>query len=224
MTRSPAIFSGFLLVASTLAMSGCGYYYHSETERDGRPVQSLEQTTVCCDSLGELSYRELVPRVEIQVLLDDNDPVLSFDSGKSYVEPFTLPQSGGVTLLQVDSLVGLWDVTEIPSVVFPVVTLLNSDFEEIVTLDQLPYQFDNFALDQKRIRIVVTIDDQYADASYALIHTSQDKLSNSISTRKPYTIIKHTNFDTMLYDQQESSRKRIRFSHSGALNVIVYPL
>ena len=221
MTSTPVTAKAFLLIISALGMAGCGYYYHSEPDREGRPVQSLAQTTVCCDSPEELTYRELASRVDLPILMDDQDPVYEFESGKSYVEAFSLPQSTTNALLQIDSLVGKQVVTEIPTVVFPMVTLVDSNFKEIVTLDQLSYEFDNSMLGQRKLRVVVTIDDRYTDVRYALIHTSEDRLPYSISTRKPYSIIQHSGFDTMLYDYPEKSRlpaglfHRLRINYTG---------
>ncbi len=148
---------------------------------------------------------------------------MEFESGRSYVEPFLIPENNGITLLQIDSLATRNSFTKSATMVFPVVSLINSQFELIATLDNLPFTYSN-NFGWKRIQVVVTIDDQFEDATYAVVHTSTEKLSHSLSTRKPAQIIKNTDFDTMLYVQPSQLKKRIRFTSSGVLNVMAYPL
>lgn len=223
MTNPYLFLPSALFMGAALLTSGC-YYHHTEQDRGGRPVQALEETTICCEALDELSYRELQPNVELPILLDDRDPVYEFENGKSYVEPFKLPESNGIVLLQVDSLAGKWQTTGRPTVVFPVITLLDSNYNQIATLEDLPYEVVNPWVGQKLLRVVATIDDRYPDARYALIHTSKTRLNQSISTRKPYAIVRTSNFDTMLYDQTTTEGKWVRFTHSGAMNLRAYPM
>ncbi len=203
-----------------LFLGGCA----SSTQTPDQPRQTLEQTTVCCASFSELAFKRLLPKSEATLYLDANDPAIEFDTGKSYVEPLLLPANNGITLLQIDSMVSRNNGTNIPTVVFPVVTLLNSQYQPIVTLDKLPFRYISSFFGWKRIQVVVTIDDQYEDAKYALIHTSSVKLKQSLSTRKPIQIVQDTGFDTIIYAQPTNSRNRIRFSEIGIFNVIAYPL
>jgi hypothetical protein len=202
-----------------LLLSGC-----ASSAIDQPPVQTLGQTTVCCESFDELEFKILSPKSEATLYLDANDPAFKFETGKSYVEPILLPPDNGITLLQIDSLVSRNNGTSIPTVVFPVVTLLDSQHQAIVTLDKLPFRYLDSLFGWRRIQVVVTIDDQYEDAKYALIHTSTKKMQQSLSTRKPVQIIQESGYDTIFYAQPTKSRNRIRFSESGKLNIIAFPV
>ena len=206
-------------IALPLLLIGC-----ASSTIEQPPPQTLSQTTVCCESFDELEFKKLPPKSEATLYLDANDPAFKFETGKSYVEPILLPPDSGITLLQIDSLVSRNNGTSIPTVVFPVVTLLDSQYQPIATLDQLPFRYLNSFFGRKRIQVVVTIDDQFEDAKYALIHTSAKKLQQSLSTREPVQIIQESGFDTIFYAQPTKSRYRIHFSESGAFNIIAFPV
>ena len=217
-----------LVVAALLFLNACTYYTHTDNSdldpSERPPEQSLAQTTVCCDSYAELEFKNLPPKFDATLFLDADDPAMVFTTGKSYVEPLLLPETSGIILLQIDSLVSKHSPYGVPTAVFPVVTLLDSQYQPVATLDQLPFEYQSKYFDSKRIRFVVTIDGQYEDVTYALIHTSSEKLNQSLSIQEPIQIVQDAGFETILYAEPSFSRKRIRFVESGVFNVKAFPL
>ena len=126
--RSQAFASPALIALLAVFAAGCQSPHASKGENVEKPVQLLNQATVCCEDYSELSYKKLPPRYEVTLVLDEEDPVYQFDSGKSYVEAIVLPESRGETLLQIDSLVSRRNAFAPSHAVFPVVTLLDSEF------------------------------------------------------------------------------------------------
>ena len=213
-----------ILISSltALLLSGCaGQYFNSKTVT--QPIQSLEQTTLCCDHFSDLAFKKLPAKFKANLALNSDDPVFDFETGKSYAEPILLPESDGPILLQIDSFISAPLPHKLSTVVYPVVTLLDENHKVLATLDQLPFKYSNI-FQGRKIRMVATIDHNYGKVKYAVIHTSKEKQSQSISTRKPISIVQHADFDTMLYEISSKSRKRIRFSYSGNLQVIAFPL
>ena len=217
-----------LMAISLLLLTGCINYNASHDSMSTvpvpQPVQSLAQTTVCCSSFSELHYQELPGHTKTTMSLDAEDPAFDFETGKSYVEPILIPQHGGVTLLQIESVVSRNSILENATVIYPAVTLLDSQYQHIVTLDDLPFTYNASFFGWNQLDIVLTIDDQYFDATYALIHTSSKNFSQSLSTRDPVRIVQEKDFDTLLYAHSSSSKSRIHFVETGVFKVLMYPL
>jgi len=72
------------------------------------------------------------------------------------------------------------------------------------------------------MRFVVALTNDYRDTRYVLIHTSDEKLNQALSTQKPVSVIQQSAFDTMIYVQPTLSKKRINFTETGVLNVLAY--
>jgi hypothetical protein len=215
------------LGCAALATGGCAPYqnYQAETLQDaGKPILSLEQAQACCSAYSELAYKKLPEQFRATLSIDENDPVFLFDSGKSYVEPILLPQTGTGTLLEIQSVVSHRNLASASTVLFPVVTLLDQDHNTIATLDDLPFIYDNPFGGWRSLTVVVTLDSRFDNARYALIHTTDEKLKQALSTQKPVRIIKQSGFDTILYAQPTLSRKRIQFSATGVVNITAFPL
>lgn len=215
-----------IILISTLSLLGfgCVHSHHNRADHVHKPEQSLQQSAVCCESFKQLGFKKLPANYKATLYLNSDDPVYSFDTGKSYVESILLPEHNGVTLLKIDSLVSRHSVTGIPTAVFPVVTLLDNNYQPVATLDNLEFTYRNNLLGWRRIRVVITIDNNYSDARYAIIHTSNEKLTESLSTRRPIAIIKEDDFDSMLYANPRKSRKRIKFANNGVFEIVAYPL
>ena len=213
----------FTLATAFVFLNGCVHSHHNVPSTE-KPDQSLSQHAVCCQSLSQLPFKILPPHLKARLNLDGNDPVVNISGDKTYVEPISLPKTKNGILLQIDSLVSRHHSGLKASAIYPVITLLDSNHQPIETLDELPFEFKGALYGWKKIRIVATIDQRFPDARYALIHTNTEKLSQSLSTRRPVSIIQSSDFDSMLYHQSSFSRKRIDFSSTGVLSVLAYPL
>ena len=212
-----------LLLVSVIA-AGCTLQPVTPPDQISQPEQSLAQASLCCESFAELAFKKLPPKFEARLKLDKADPVVNFSTGRSYVEPILLPENPGSILLQIDTLVSRKSLRKPWTAFYPVVTLLDDQYRAIATLDKLPFQYHSTLGLWRKLRIVVTIDDRYPKPTYALIHTSDERLNQSLSVQKDPTIIQRSGFDTMVYAQPTRSRDRILFSETGVIHVIAYPL
>ncbi len=223
----PLLVPCLALCSAALVVVGCAPYQNyqdADSDKATRPALTLEQSQACCSSYSELSYKKLPEKIRATLSIDEDDPVFQFDSGKSYVEPISLPQTGSRMLLEIQSVVSHRNLTRASTVLFPVITLLDENHETIATLDNLPFTYDNPFDGWRSLTVVVTLDHRFENARYALIHTTDAKLNQALSTQQPVRIIEQSGFDTMLYVQPTRSRKRIRFSGTGVVNITAYPL
>ena len=220
--RSQAFASPVLIALLAVFAVGCQSPHASKGENVEKPVELLSQATVCCTDFSELSFKKLPARYEATLVLDAEDPVYQFDSGKSYVEAIVLPESEGATLLQIDSLVSRRNALSPSHAIFPVVTLLDGEFNAISTLDEMAFEYTSTLGGWRKLRFVVALTNEFSDTRYVLIHTSDEKLRQALSTQKPISVIQQSDFDTMIYVQPTLSKKRINFTETGTVNVLAY--
>ena len=210
------------LLISCLLFTGCSHVNNRNPEDVSKPATNLEQGISCCTSFSQLKYKKLPENYRATLSLDAKDPILDLDSGKTYVEALALPETNETILLEIESVVTRRNLRKPSSTLYPIVTLLDANHEPVVTLDELPFTFDTTLGTHRHLHMVITLDERYSDVRYALIHSNDIKLTQALSTQKPVRIIKQSNFDSMIYVQPTKSRKRIRFSNKGVINVLAY--
>jgi hypothetical protein len=212
----------FVFLGATLALTGCSHVYNQNPEAVSEPALSLEQSPSCCDSFSQLQYKQLPKNFRATLTIDVEDAVLDLGSGKTYVEALELPQSDSTILLEIESRVSHRNFSKPSTVFFPTVTLLDESYAPIATLDNLPFTYGSTLGTWRHIHMVITLDKDYKNTRYALIHTTDERISQAVSTRYPKQIVKRSNFDTMIYHQSTESKKRIHFSRQGVINVLAY--
>ncbi len=205
-----------------LLVAGCSHVSNPNPKDVSKPATNLEQGTPCCTSFSQLKYKILPENYRATLSLDAADPILDLDSGKTYVEALVLPETDETILLEIESLVSRRNLRKPSSALYPIVTLLDANHLPVITLDDLPFTFDTTMGTHRHLHMVITLDERYPNVRYALIHSNDVKLTQVLSTQKPVRIIKQSNFDSMIYVQPTTSRKRIRFSNMGVINVLAY--
>ena len=217
--RLSIVISGIL----ALGLSGC-VHHHIGSSNLIQPDQTLEQAPECCSHFSELAYKKLPEKFKANLVIDDADPIFEFQTGRSYAEPILLPKYDSVILLQIDSFISRPLPNDLPTVFFPAITLLDENHQHLATLDQLPFEYrHNFAL-WRKIRLVATIDRSYGDAKYAVIHTTNERLSQGLSTHRPVSVVRQKDFDSMLYGSPTKPRKRVVFSETGLIQILAFPI
>ncbi|MEM7195762.1 MAG: MalM family protein [Pseudomonadota bacterium] len=217
------VFSQLFCILMFVALSGCSSFPGKNTVPDA-PVRSLNQTPSCCDSLSELGYKQLPANFKARLYIDSTDPVVSLDTGKSYVEAIALPDTEKPILLQIESFLQFRGNTSKPEIFFPAVTLLNEQFTPIAALHDLPFSYERPIFRPNRLRVVATLDGRLSDAKYVLIHTTDERRSQGMSSQFPHSVIKLKRFDTMIYTNPATPHGQIRFSDLGKINVLAYSM
>ena len=205
-----------------LLVAGCSHVSNPNPKDVSKPTTNLEQGIACCTSFSQLKYKILPENYRATLALDDADPILDLDSGKTYVEALALPETDETILLEIESIVTRRNLRKPSSALYPIVTLLDANHQPLATLDELPFTFDTTMGTHRHLHMIITLDERYPDVRYVLIHSNDIKLTQVLSTQKPVRIIKQSNFDSMVYVQPTTSRKRIRFSNQGLVNVLAY--
>ena len=203
-------------------MMGCTHVSNRHPEAVSKPITTLSQSSPCCTDFSQLRYKELPQNYRATLAVNSEDFVIELDSGKTYAEAIALPESSKTILLEVESIVSYPTLYKPSSVLFPAITLLDDKHQPIITLDDLPFSFDTSFGIWRHLHMIITLDHQYKNARYALIHTTGKRLKQSLSTQKPFRIIQNSGFDTIAYVQPSKSNKRIRFSEQGVINVLAY--
>jgi len=205
-----------------LLVVGCSHVSNPNPRDVSKPAGNLEQGIACCTNFSQLKYKILPENYRATLSLDAADPILDLDSGKTYVEALALPETDEIILFEIESIVSRRNLRKPSSALYPIVTLLDANHQPVVTLDELPFTFDTTLGTHRHLHMLITLDERYPDVRYALIHSNDVKLTQALSTQKPVRIIKQSNFESMVYVQPTKSRKRIRFSNTGVVNVLAY--
>lgn len=214
--------SCLLALVAVFSITGCFHVTNPKPENVHKPDLTLQQRTNCCNDFSQLAYKSLPENYRATLVVDEEDQVMQMETGKTYVEALILPQSKGTTYLEIQSIVSHHNWQKPSTMLFPIVTLLNSEYEEVATFDDLPFEYNHTLGTWRHIHMVLTLDQQFKDARYALIYTNNEKLTQGLSTQKPAQIVKLTNFESMIYVQPTQTRKRVRFTPNGVVNVLAY--
>ena len=204
----------------SLLIAGCARYDFSGIYEPVAPVLSLEQRK-CCDSVLGLKPYLLEKNRYASIDINEEDAVLEFRTGKSFTEAVELPNVESTYYLQVDSVVDFRSLDLKPRAIYPMVTLLDDRLNAIATYDNEPIDLRRPVLGPKLVRILLTIE-AGSSARYALIHTSQERTNQGLSTEPPFEVVDVGGFDTISYAQPTQSRHKIQFAETGLVNLLAY--
>jgi len=207
-----------LLAGSLLA--GCIHFDRSVIAEPISPVRSLSQRP-CCDSLLELEVFPLPLNEYVTMVVDRNDSVFEFRSGKSFAKALELPQLEEEYLLQLDSVVNIPRLDLNREVMFPMVTLLDANLDPVAIYDDETVDLRKPFFGPDLLRIILTVERGSA-ARYALIHTSDARTRQGMSADSPYELVQKSDFNTMLYARPSEPRRKIHFVETGMINVLAY--
>jgi maltose operon periplasmic protein len=130
----------------------------------GEAKGMLDRAPNCCASLSRLPFQRLPLGADVSVELNESSPAFEFASGRSFFVAFELPRANNFLTLTVKSYYSR-------DVFYPVVTLLNSNFEvarRVGPPDIRPIPANG---ERGRIQGTITILPE-ENERYAVIHTS----------------------------------------------------
>jgi len=221
MTFRPLLFARTLaLLLAGALLTSCIYFDRSVIAEPTKPSRSLSQRP-CCDSLLEIEVYPLPINEYLTTVVDRNDSVLEFRTGKSFAKAFELPKIEQEYVIQLDSVVNTPRLDLSREAIYPMVTLLDANLNTVAIFDNEQVDLRKPFFGPDLLRIILTVE-QGSKARYALIHTSAEITDKGISVDKPYKIAQEKNFDSILYERSALSRKKIHFAETGMINILVY--
>lgn len=209
-----------IAAVSTLLAAGCIRFDHSLIDEPVAPRRSLDQR-VCCDSVLGLEVHTLPANEYVTLVVDEDDPVIEFRTGRSFAKAVELPALSGEYVLQIDSVVYVPRVDLFPEAMYPMVTLLDERLNVVAVHDREPLDLRRPVLGPKLLRIVLTVEDGSA-ARYALIHTSQERVEHGMSMHPPREEVYRDGFDSMIYARPTQSRHKIHFVETGMVTLLAH--
>jgi hypothetical protein len=212
--------SAVILPTLVILISGCIRFDQSMIVSPIGPVRSLEQRP-CCDSILGLEVHPLPTNKYVTMIVDKDDAVIDFESGKSFAKVIELPEIESEYLLQLDSVVNYPGLNLIPEAMFPMVTLLDSKLDIIATYDDEPIDYLNPLFGPRLIRVILTLNAGSA-ARYALIHTSPTHTKQGLIVLSNNEVVQRKEFATMIYARPTQTRHKIKFTDTGMFNLLAY--
>jgi uncharacterized protein YceK len=128
----------------------------------------------CCKSPAEFKYEPLLSGSVTSLSLNDESPVYTFASGKSYFQAYVLPTQRNSTKLRVRSSItgsSAFETIKLSQVYCPHVSFLNSSYETLSSKDMVPL----VARGSQNKGILPTFIADFeipTDAVYAVLHSS----------------------------------------------------
>ncbi len=199
---------------------GCIRFDHSALGEPVEPRRSLEQHP-CCEPVRGMEVHPLPVNRYVTLVVDEDDPVIEFRSGKSFAKAVQLPVIDDEYVLQVDSVVNIPRLDFFQEALFPMVTLLDAQLEPVAVYDDLEAELRNPFIGPKLLRILVTVE-AGSKARYALVHTSQERTRYGMALFYPYEVVAQDGFDSMIYARPSQSAEKIHFVETGMLTLLAY--
>lgn len=205
---------------AVLLLGGCIRFDHSLIDEPVEPRRSLDQR-ICCQSVLGLEVHDLPANKYITLVVDEDDPVIEFRSGKSFAKAVQLPDLTGEYVLQIDSVVYVPRIDLFPEAMYPMVTLLDDRLNVVAVYDREPLDLRRPIFGPKLLRIVLTVEAESA-ARYAVIHTSQERTRHGMSIKAPREIVTRNDFDSLIYHRPTQTRHKIHFVETGMVTLLAH--
>ncbi len=212
--------NAIILTTLVVLISGCIRFDQSMITSPNKPERSLEQRP-CCDFILGLELHPLPVNKYVTMVVDKDDAVIEFESGKSFAKVIELPEVEGEYLLQLDSVVNYPGLNLIPEAMFPVVTLLDSKLDIVTTHDDEPIDYRKPLFGPRLIRFILTLDGG-SGARYAIIHTSPIHTRQGLIVLSNNEVVQRKDFATMIYARPTQTRHKIKFTDTGMFNLLAY--
>lgn len=185
---------------------------------------ALQEAPECCVDFTGLSYKIMTADEPGTLWVDREDPAFTFENGKSFVEAVALPPLASPFRLRIESFTHYPPGSRRPEVYYPVVTLLDVDFQPLKTLENLPFEYNAAMFGRNRIVMTVTIAGDLAAARYAVIHSGDAQGSLALTKLHSGETIKTDPFESMVYAPVIPARYRINFGPEGRIRLLAYSL
>jgi maltose operon protein len=144
--------------------------------------QALEQANSCCDLLSELNYQTITEPGKFDFIINVENPVFNFNTGKSFVKGIELPEADGVIKVAISAPI-------ITSVFVPSILVLDALHQPLKLLSKETIHYDNASLlTTERFLGDIEIPVVYADgrqAKYLLIFTTEEAMQGTTNLILP---------------------------------------
>lgn len=197
-----------LLLAGVLSLSACANH-------GVQPPVVIKAPGDFTRSFADMSFKQLPADEEVRLAINNEDSSFQFAGGDSFYEALSLPQLAQPYLIRVQSEVVTTTTDYHGKLFFPVLTFLDVNKGNMLTVDYLPYVLQEPAADRNYMEASIQISDELANARYVVIHTQHDKLDLSIARGDGESILRSRGYQTMMYAPSTKPRYRINFSRDG---------
>ncbi|MEA3290691.1 MAG: MalM family protein [Pseudomonadota bacterium] len=185
---------------------------------------ALQEAPECCVDFTGLNYKVMTADKPGTLRVDREDPAITFENGKSFVEAVALPPLALPYRLRIESFTSYPPGSRKPEVFYPLITLLDADFQPLETLENLPFEYNAAVFGRNRIVMTVTFTGDLAAARYAVIHSSDAQSSMALTKMHSGETIKTDPFESMVYAPVTPARYRINFGPEGRIRLLAYSL
>lgn len=204
-----------MLLVGVLSLSAC-------TIHGVKPPVVIKAPEDFTNSFADMIFKQLPASEEVRLAINNEDPSFQFSGGNSFYEALSLPQLVQPYLIKVQSEVVTSGIDSQGELFFPVLTFLDTNKNNILTVDSLPYVLQGPETERDYMEASVQVSDSLANARYLVIHTQNDKLEMSISRGDGQSILRSSGYQTMMYAPSTKPRYRVNFSRDGWVRMKAY--
>ena len=204
-----------MLLVGALSLGAC-------TNHGVQPPVVIKAPEHFTRSFSNMTFKQLPADEKVRLAINNEDPRFQFAGGDSFYEALSLPQLSQPYLIQVQSEVVTTSSDYHGELFFPVLTFLDANKENILTVDSLPYVLQEPAAERNYMEASIQISDELAGARYMVVHSQNDKLEMSIARGDGQSILRSSGYQTMMYAPSIKPRYRVNFSLDGWVRVKAY--
>ena len=180
-----------------------------------KPPVVIKATEDFTDSFADMSFKQLPANEEVRLAINNEDSSFQFSGGDSFFEALSLPPLAQPYLITVKSELVTSSSDYHGELFFPVLTFLDVNKENILSVDSLPYVLQEPVTERNYMEASIQVSDDLAGARYMVIHTQSDKLEMSIARGDGQSILRSSGYQTMMYAPSTKPRYRVNFSRDG---------
>ncbi|OZG75314.1 hypothetical protein BTA51_02715 [Hahella sp. CCB-MM4] len=145
----------------------------------GAANKALDDAPICCDQYSDIAYQAL-PIEETKVVeFNSASQSYQFDSGKSFVTAFIIPESNRPIDIEISSIAAE------DRVFSPTVTLLDSNFQEVRKADKEFVYKSADLVNGERLEATISSVGGFKDEKYLLIYTTDQQRMNTTTMIHP---------------------------------------
>lgn len=196
------------LLAGVLSLGACANY-------DVQPPVVIKAPKDFTNSFADMTFKQMPADEKVRLAINNEDPSFQFADGDSFYEALSLPQLAQPYLIKVESEVVTSSTDYHGEIFFPVLTFLDTNKKNLLTVDSLPYVLQEPVADRNYMVASIQISDELAPARYVVVHTQNDKLHMSIARGDGQSILRSSGYQTMLFAPTTKPRYRVNFSPDG---------
>ena len=203
------------LLAGILSLGAC-------VNHGVQPPMVIKAPEDFTHSFIDMTFKVMPANEEVRLAISNEDPSFQFSGGDSFFEALSLPNLAQPYLIKVESEVVSSAADPHGTLFFPVLTFLDANKENMLTIDSLPYVLQEPVSERNYMEASIQVSDELANARYLVVHTQTDKLEMAIARGDGQSLLRTGGYQTMMYAPSTKPRYRINFSPAGWVRLKAY--